>query len=39
MIKGASILDWSVGSNLLILVGFAGVFIFLSSLTLRREVG
>jgi len=39
MIKGASILDWDVGSNLLILVGFAGVFIFLSSLTLRREVG
>ena len=38
MIKGASILDWSVGSNLLILVGFAGVFILLSSLTLRREV-
>lgn len=38
MIKGASLLDWSVGSNLLILVGFAGVFVVLSSLTLRREV-
>jgi len=38
MIKGASVLDWPVGSNLLILLGFAGVFIVLSSLTLRREV-
>jgi len=38
MIKGASVLDWSVGSNLLILLGFAGVFIFLSSRTLRSEV-
>ena len=38
MIKGASMLDWSVGSNLLILLGFAGVFIFLSSRTLAKEV-
>lgn len=38
MIKGASILDWSVGNNLLILVCFAAVLILLSSLTLRRQV-
>lgn len=39
MVKGASIPDWSVGSNLLILLAFAAVFIFLSSRTLRSEVG
>ena len=39
MIKGGSIFDWSVASNLIILAGFAGAFILLSSLTLRREVG
>jgi len=38
MIKGASIPDWSVASNLLILLAFAAVFIFLSSRTLRSEV-
>ncbi len=38
MIKGAGILDWSVGSNLLILTAFAAAFIVLSSLTLKREV-
>jgi len=39
MIKGAGIPDWSVASNLLILLAFAAVFIFLSSRTLRSEVG
>jgi ABC-2 type transport system permease protein len=38
MIKGASVVDWSVLSNLLILAGFAAVLVFFSSLTLRREV-
>jgi ABC-2 type transport system permease protein len=38
MIKGAGILNWSVGSNLLILMAFAAAFIVLSSLTLKREV-
>ena len=38
MIRGATILDWSVASNLLILAGFAIAFVFLASLTLKREV-
>jgi ABC-2 type transport system permease protein len=38
MIKGTSVADWSVLSNLLILAGFAAVLVFFSSLTLRREV-
>lgn len=38
MIKGASLLEWAVASNLLILVGFALVFVLLASLTIRREI-
>lgn len=38
MIKGASVIDWSVGSNLLILVAFTVVLITLSSVTLRRQL-
>ena len=38
MIRGATILDWSVASNLFILVGFAIAFVLLASLTLKREV-
>lgn len=38
MIKGASLFDWSVASNLLILMAFAVALIVLSSLTLRRQV-
>jgi ABC-2 type transport system permease protein len=38
MIRGSSVLDWSVGSNLLILAGFALAFVILASLTLKREV-
>ena len=38
MIRGASLLDWSVASNLLILAGFAVAFVLLASLTLKREV-
>lgn len=38
MIKGATVADWSVASNLLILLGFTSVLIVFSSLTLRREV-
>jgi ABC-2 type transport system permease protein len=38
MIRGATILDWSVASNLLILAGFAVAFVLLASLTLKREV-
>ncbi len=38
MIKGASVLDWSVASNLLILAAFTVVLIMLSSVTLRRQV-
>ena len=38
MIKGASALDWSVGSNLLILVAFTLALIVLSAVTLRRQI-
>jgi len=38
MIRGSSVLDWSIGSNLLILAGFAVAFVLLASLTLKREV-
>ena len=38
MAKDVGILDWSVGRSLLIRVGSARVFTFLSSLTLSREV-
>lgn len=38
MIRGASLLDWSVASNLVILAGFAVAFVLLASLTLKREV-
>jgi ABC-2 type transport system permease protein len=38
MIRGASLPDWSVASNLLILAGFAVAFVLLASLTLKREV-
>jgi len=38
MVKGYSILDGSVAFDLFMLLVFAVVFIFLASLTLRREV-
>ncbi len=38
MIKGATVLDWSVGSNLLILLAFTVALIILSAMTLRRQI-